>query len=203
MIADADVDIDARKRVSAAFNNDGTRIVTGAGGDDQLREWDATTGAQIGAAMSGHRREVTGVAFSPDGLYIVSGGQDGAVRLWNALDQRPVGQALPIVQPRDNPFDRIALYPTTVAISPDGQRIVTGLNDGTIRTRPGPAAWSTSLCDTITKPMTAEQSQAWVSPQWTTSACAPSDRAHPATLTLGQPPEKRGAAAQFFLELPA
>ncbi|WP_269323477.1 WD40 repeat domain-containing protein [Mycobacterium paragordonae] len=32
--------------------------------------------------MRGHTADVTGVAFSPDGSSLVSGSEDGTVRLW-------------------------------------------------------------------------------------------------------------------------
>jgi WD40 repeat protein len=50
-----------------------------------VRVWDVLTGQQQ-HIMSGHKRTVLSVAFSPDGHSVVSGSQDHTVRLWNALD---------------------------------------------------------------------------------------------------------------------
>ncbi|AYE94922.1 hypothetical protein C0J29_09135 [Mycobacterium paragordonae] len=36
----------------------------------------------VGAPLRGHTADVTGVAFSPDGSFLVSGSEDGTVRLW-------------------------------------------------------------------------------------------------------------------------
>ena len=33
--------------------------------------------------LEGHEGKVTGVAFSPDGSFLVSGSEDGTVRLWD------------------------------------------------------------------------------------------------------------------------
>ena len=54
------------KVFSVAFSPDGRRIVSGSD-DGTLRLWDAGTGQQIGAPLTGHTGPVASVAFSPDG----------------------------------------------------------------------------------------------------------------------------------------
>ena len=56
---------------SAAFNPDGSRIVT-ASQDKTARVWDAATAKEI-AVLRGHESYVTSAAFSPDGTRIVHG----------------------------------------------------------------------------------------------------------------------------------
>ena len=45
--------------------------------------WDASTGRQT-LSLKGHKQSVSGVAFSPDGTWIVSGSLDRAVKFWDA-----------------------------------------------------------------------------------------------------------------------
>jgi len=65
---------------------------------------------------------VSSIAFSPDGQYIVSGGYDATIRLWD-LQGNQVGE--PFYGHRDGVH--------CVAFSPDGQYIVSGGDDATIR----------------------------------------------------------------------
>jgi WD40 repeat protein len=43
--------------------------------------WDINTGAEI-RTFRGHTGTVTSVAFSPDGVYALSGSYDSTIRLW-------------------------------------------------------------------------------------------------------------------------
>jgi WD40 repeat protein/diadenosine tetraphosphatase ApaH/serine/threonine PP2A family protein phosphatase len=70
----------------------------------------------------GHQGEVTSTDFSPDGKSIVSGGEDGTVRLWT-LEGQLVGQ----------PFRGHEGGVSSVGFSPDGKRIVSGGGDETVR----------------------------------------------------------------------
>ena len=66
---------------------------------------------EFGRAREGwHSSWVTSVAFSPDGKQIVSGSDDGTVRLWDA--------ATGALQ---QPLERYSSWVTSVAFSPDGK----------------------------------------------------------------------------------
>src|SRR5262249_26225140 len=65
---------------------------------------------------------VTALAFAPNGQRLVTGGKDGTVRVWDAIDGREVFCL---------PCHRRQV--TTVAFAPDGQWLVTGSTDGTAK----------------------------------------------------------------------
>jgi WD40 repeat protein len=75
-----------------------------------------------GAALSGHARPVTALAFSPDGRWLLSGGEDGAVRLWGL----PEGRALREVHAHPTGV-------TALAMHPDGRQLVSAARDSTLR----------------------------------------------------------------------
>jgi WD40 repeat protein len=70
----------------------------------------------------GHKGEAYGVAYSPDGRTIVSGGQDGTVRLWDVES----GEMLSVLREH-------AACVNGVDFSPDGDTFVTASCDKTIK----------------------------------------------------------------------
>jgi WD40 repeat protein/uncharacterized caspase-like protein len=79
---------------------------------DFARLWDTTTGQEV-RRFVGHTDEVSRVAFSPDGRFVMTGGKDNTARLWEAASGREVRRFL-------------HSFPVTgVALSPDGQSVLT------------------------------------------------------------------------------
>jgi hypothetical protein len=72
--------------------------------------------------FKGHSGNVTSVAFSPDGRYVLSGGDDNSLKLWSLHR----GQELRSYRGH---LDNI----TSIAFSPDGQFILSGSLDTTTR----------------------------------------------------------------------
>jgi WD40 repeat protein/tetratricopeptide (TPR) repeat protein len=104
-----------------ALSPDGRRLATGSM-DGTTRLWDARTGARL-YELKGHISGLTGMAFSLDGKRLATAGMgpDTTVRLWDA----ETGALL-----REFKHKMVV---TSVAVSPDGTRLVTGSGDKTAR----------------------------------------------------------------------
>lgn len=73
-------------------------------------------------SLAGHKGAVTCVAYSPDGTYVLSGSEDGTLKLWETATGREV-----------RTFTGHKAGVTSVAFSPDGSTAVSGSNDSTLR----------------------------------------------------------------------
>ena len=100
---------------SAAFSPDGRQLVTASPGMALL--WDATTGKEI-ARYEGHSGSVHGVAFSPDGTHILTGGADRTARLFATAGGND-----------SRTLQGLADTVLSVAFSPDGKRALAGGTD--------------------------------------------------------------------------
>jgi WD40 repeat protein len=104
-------------QAAVAFSADSSLIATGRADDNNVKIWDAKSGALI-RTLFGENNNANAIAFSPDGQYLVTGtgqpGQGLSLNLWRVADGvRIVG--------------RIAAFAngtTSVAFSPDGQFVV-------------------------------------------------------------------------------
>ena len=79
------------------------------------------------------------MAFSQGGQRVVTGVEDGAVRVWDVAASQAVGQ----------PMTGRTGAVLSVALSPDGKRIATGSNDHTVR------MWDAATGQPIGAPMTS------------------------------------------------
>ncbi|MGH8908457.1 MAG: pentapeptide repeat-containing protein [Egibacteraceae bacterium] len=116
--------------VGAAF--DGARLDRAVLIGTDLRPEDlAVAASTFGAALPDvpptaqavKRSDVNAVAFNPDGTLLVSGHEDGTVRIWDAVASR----LLRALKGHSGPV-------WAVAVAPDGGWIVSGGDDGAIRT---------------------------------------------------------------------
>ena len=88
-----------------------------------IRGSPVTVPSPVGEPLRGHDGPVRSVAFSPNGMRIVSGSKDRTIRVWDAETGSPVGEPL-------RGHDHCV---RSVGFSYDGTRIVSGSQDVTIR----------------------------------------------------------------------
>ncbi len=140
------------------FNPDETLVAT-ASDDESVRLWDIATGKAL-RILLGHQNKVFGIRFSADGRHLITASQDRTLRIWDpasgvtlrVLQGHTAGitdvdihaaqifsasndgtvvrwkMSLPHQYMIDLPSE-----PSSVALSPDTNRIAVGFADGTLR----------------------------------------------------------------------
>jgi WD40 repeat protein len=95
--------------------------VLAAGSDGpKIQLWDIETGKYL-KSLDGHKGGTHGLAFSPDGSQLASVGNDKVGRIWSVADGKVTAELK---------GDKTTSVWHTVAWSPDGQAIATGLWEG-------------------------------------------------------------------------
>jgi WD40 repeat protein len=112
-----------------ALSADGKTLLSG-GLDRSVRLWDLVSGHEI-APLEGHRRAVAAVALSPDGRLAATAGGSAAhpfdvaeprrIRLWDVVSGKEIAH-----------FEGHTADVTSLAFSPDGARLVSGMQDTTV-----------------------------------------------------------------------
>ena len=91
-----------------------------AQGEEALRR--ALAASRFRSLLRGHQGLVTSAAFSPDGALVVTAGDDGTARVWNAA----TGRTLQVLRGGPGPVER-------AVFAPDGTRVLTIGAAGTVR----------------------------------------------------------------------
>ncbi|HZQ32730.1 MAG TPA: TIR domain-containing protein [Mycobacterium sp.] len=157
---------------SIAFSPDGRLVASGGASYSEpnawslgmIQRWNAESGSAAGQPnrVAGGGSAIMSVAFIPHRAdtktdRLVSGGFDRTVRLWNANSDagEQIGPSML------GPSEAVG----TIAVSPDGTRIIAGSADGTIRMWPNPPSVkpADALCAKLTRNMSPNQWNLWVS----------------------------------------
>ena len=86
-----------------------------------MRVWDAASGTRL-HELRGHHREITGLAFSPDGRRLVTGDGENLIRMW---DVETGNLALTLTGHKGEVC--------AIAFSPDGRWFVSASHDRTLK----------------------------------------------------------------------
>ncbi|KAM5281204.1 periodic tryptophan protein 2 homolog [Ctenodactylus gundi] len=106
---------------SVAINSAGDWIAFGCSGLGQLLVWEWQSESYV-LKQQGHFNSMVTLAYSPDGQYIATGGDDGKVKVWNTLS------GFCFIT-----FTEHSSGVTGVAFTATGYVIVTSSMDGTVR----------------------------------------------------------------------
>jgi WD40 repeat protein len=106
---------------SVAFSPDGNILAAARGNKVML--WDVDK-VRLLRELAGHEGEVRAVAFTPDGKTVVSGGDDGTLRVWDVEKGAE----------RCRPLRGLDESIISVACAPGGKTVVTGGNVGNVGT---------------------------------------------------------------------
>ena len=112
-------DTQSNKIYQVAFTRDSKQVLSS--GDNVIHVWDVATGKEA-RRFEGHKDLVPGMALSPDGRRLVTGGDDRTVRLWDVASGKELHQF-------KGHTDRV----TCVAFAADGRRVASGSLDRTVR----------------------------------------------------------------------
>lgn len=115
---------------SLAFSPDSKRLVSGTSKGD-IQMWDVATGAALVAFSKSKALRARALAFSPDGA-LLAAGTHGHIHLWK-VDTANELLPISIRHRQDRPSTDAAELLELLVFSPDGEVLVSGFYNGTIR----------------------------------------------------------------------
>jgi WD40 repeat protein/tRNA A-37 threonylcarbamoyl transferase component Bud32 len=133
--------------------------------DVVLQLWDVATAGRKGQALTGHRGWVAAMTFSPDSKMVLTGGNDGTARLWDAATGKPIGSPL-----QHEGMELVPEPVCSVQFSPDGKSMVTGTAFGMVL-RGNRLGRTARLWDTATGKIRFRTPPPEHYPKWPPPAC--------------------------------
>ncbi|RNA14795.1 periodic tryptophan 2 -like protein [Brachionus plicatilis] len=106
---------------SCLFNKTGDWIAIACQGLGQLLVWEWQSETYV-MKQQGHFNNMSQVAYSPSGMYLASGGEDGKIKIWNTLN----GQCFVTFNEHNAPI-------TGIQFKSNGQVVCSASLDGTVR----------------------------------------------------------------------
>nr|CAD7433182.1 unnamed protein product [Timema monikensis] len=106
---------------TVALNNTGDWVALGCQGLGQLLVWEWQSETYV-MKQQGHFNNMNALAYSPDGQYVVTGGEDGKVKIWNT------SSGFCFVT-----FDKHTSGVSAVQFSRNGKFVMSASLDGTVR----------------------------------------------------------------------
>ncbi len=103
-----------------AWHPEGRWLAIATAASPEIQLWDATAGALV-QTFRGHREPVQSLAFSPDGHWLASGGQDCQLKLWDIHRHQEA-----------HTLEGHRYHLTTLAFSPQGDCLASGSEDKTL-----------------------------------------------------------------------
>ncbi len=107
--------------ISCRFDPSGRYVFFGAQ-DSKVWRWEWASDQKV--EMSGHDSWVRAMAFTPDGTTILTGGYDGRLVWWPAIDEQPT--AVRTIEAHQG-------WVRSVAVSPDGTLVASAGNDNLVK----------------------------------------------------------------------
>ncbi|KAJ6436707.1 general transcriptional corepressor TUP1 [Purpureocillium lavendulum] len=125
--------LDAYSPVTAVTTSQAGAYIAAGCEDGSVHIWDIATGILMAGPQKGHIGKVTSVNFSANGEVFISAGLDQTIRNWDSSTLRGIDNSISMSSKRVAALDGPHNHALPVAMMADGEQIVAGASDGSVR----------------------------------------------------------------------